>query len=180
METSYWKMEKFGCKGGDMGESHLAGIGSQRADRMVQFRAKPGADLLAAIEEAIAAEGIRSGVIVSGLGALQKAVFRNLKWFPKNYPVTPQDRLYLDVQQPMELVSLMGWIAPQKNGGVEIHAHFSASMVEDDRIVTLGGHLTEGTVCGIKVVVAILVLADGSVYADEDGETKTYDIFFKN
>jgi len=161
-----------------MSESHLAGIGSQGIERLVQFRVKIGADLLAAIEEAIEAEGIRAGVIVSGLGALEKAVFRNLRWFPKNYPVTPQDRIYLEMEQPMELVSLMGWIAPKKGGGVEIHAHFSASTVEDDRIVTMGGHLTEGTVCGIKVVVAILVLTDGSVYADEDGETKTFDIFF--
>jgi hypothetical protein len=43
----------------------------------------------------------------------------------------------------------------------------------------LGGHLTEGTICGIKVVVAILVLKEDTVYADEDGETKTFDIFFE-
>ena len=163
-----------------MSESHLEQIGSQSIERLVQFRVKPDADLLAAIEEAIESEGIRTGVIVSGLGALKKAVFRNLRWFPKNYPVTPQDRLYLEMEQPMELVSLMGWIAPKKAGGVETHAHFSASTVEDNSIVTLGGHLTEGTVCGIKVVVAILVLPDDSVYADEDSETKTFDIFFKN
>ena len=163
-----------------MSNSYLAGIGSQRIERLVQFRIKPDADLLAAIEEAIEAEGIRAGVILSGLGALKKAVFRNLRWFPKSYPVTPEDRLYLEMEKPMELVSLMGWIAPKKGGGVEIHAHFSASTVEDDRIVTLGGHLTEGTVCGIKVVVAILVPAGDSVYADEDGETRTFDIFFKN
>ena len=163
-----------------MSESHLESIGSQSIERLVQFRVKPDADFLAAIEEAIEAEGIRTGVIVSGLGALKKAVFRNLRWFPKNYPVTPQDRLYLEMEKPMELVSLMGWIAPKKGGGVEIHAHFSASTVEDDRIVTLGGHLTEGTVCGIKVVVAILVLPGDSVYADEDGQTRTFDIFFTN
>jgi len=163
-----------------MSESYLESIGSQSIERLVQFRVKSDVDLLAAIEEAIEAEGIQAGVIVSGLGALKKAVFRNLRCFPKNYPVTPQDRLYLKVEQPMELVSLMGWIAPKKGGGVEIHAHFSASTTEEDSIVTLGGHLTQGTVCGIKVVVAILVLTDGSVYADEDGETRTFDIFFKN
>jgi len=162
-----------------MSKSHLESIGSQSIERLVQFRVKPDADLLAAIEEAIEAEGIRTGVIVSGLGALKKAVFRNLRWFPKNYPVTPQDRLYLEMEQPMELVSLTGWIAPKKGSGVETHAHFSASTVEDDSIVTLGGHLTQGTVCGIKVVVAILVLTDDSVYADEDGETRTFDIFFQ-
>jgi predicted DNA-binding protein with PD1-like motif len=145
----------------------------------VQFRAKSNADLLNAIEEALEIEGIRAGVIVSGLGALQKAVFRNLKWFPKNYLVTPSDRLYLEMERPMELVSLMGWIAPKKGGGVEIHAHFSASTVENDNIVTLGGHLTEGTICGIKVVIAILVLSDARVYAGKDPETQTFDIYFK-
>jgi predicted DNA-binding protein with PD1-like motif len=163
-----------------MSESRLESIGSQRIERLVQFRVKPDADLLAAIREAIDSEGIRAGVIVSGLGALKKAIFRNLRWFPEAYPVTPQDRLYLELERPIELVSLMGWIAPKEGGGVEVHAHFAASMVEDDNIVTLGGHLTEGTVCGIKVAVAILALADDSVYAAEDVATRTFDIFFRN
>jgi predicted DNA-binding protein with PD1-like motif len=160
--------------------SLLESIGSQNIERLVQFRAKQNADLLMAIKEALELEKIRAGVIVSGLGALKKAVFRNLKWFPKNYPVTPKDRLYLDVEKPMELVSLMGWIAPQKGGDTEIHAHFSASTVEDEKIVTLGGHLTEGTICGIKVVIAILVLNETQVYAAEDPETRTFDIHFRN
>jgi predicted DNA-binding protein with PD1-like motif len=155
-------------------------IGSQKIERLVQFRAKPSADLLTAIEQATEREGIRAGVIVSGLGALKKAVFRNLKWFPKNYPVTPQDRLYLEVERPLELVSLMGWIAPKKSGGVEIHAHFSASTVENENLVTLGGHLTQGTICGIKVVIAILVLADARVYVAEDPTTQSFDIYFEN
>jgi predicted DNA-binding protein with PD1-like motif len=156
----------------------IESIGSQNIERLVQFRVKPDGDLLKAIEEAVKAEGVRAGVIVSGLGALKKALFRNLKVFPKSYPVTPEDRLYLEVTTPMELVSLAGWIAPKTGGGVEVHAHFSASTVENDTVVTLGGHLTEGTVCGIKVVVAILVLAEGGVYADRDENTKSFDIFW--
>lgn len=155
-------------------------IGSQKIERLVQFRAKPNADLLVAIEEALAEEQISAGAIVSGLGALKKAVFRNLKWFPETYPVRPQDRLYLEVEKPMELVSLMGWIAPKKDGAVEIHAHFSASTVEKERVVTLGGHLTQGTICGIKVVIAILVLSDAGVYAAEEPQTRTFDIQFDN
>jgi len=156
----------------------IEGIASQNIERLVQFRVKPNADLLKAIEEAVDAQGVRAGVIVSGLGALKKALFRNLKVFPKSYPVTAKDRLYLEVTTPMELVSLTGWIAPKTGGGAEIHAHFSASTVENDAVVTLGGHLTEGTICGIKVVVAILVLAEGGVYADKDGNTKSFDIFW--
>ena len=153
-------------------------IGSQNIKRLVQFRVKPDVDLLKAIEEAVKAEGVRAGVIVSGLGALKKALFRNLKVFPKSYPVTPKDRLYLEVTTPMELVSLSGWIAPKAGGDVEVHAHFSASTVRDDTVVTLGGHLTEGTICGIKVVVAILVLEEGGIYADMDENTKSFDLLW--
>jgi len=163
-----------------MGLKFIECIGSQNIERLVQFRVKPDADLLEAIEEAMKAEGVRAGVIVSGLGALKKALFRNLKCFPKSYPVTSKDRLYLEVTAPMELVSLAGWIAPKTGGGVEVHAHYSASTVENDKVVTLGGHLTEGTICGIKVVVAILVLTDGGVYADKDQKTKSFDIFWKH
>jgi predicted DNA-binding protein with PD1-like motif len=157
----------------------LESIGSQNVKRIVQFRAKPDADLLAALEAAAEAENIQSGVIVSGLGALKRAVFRNLRWFPESYPVTPEDRLYLEVEKPMELVSLGGWLAPKETGGAEVHAHFAASTVEGDRVVTLGGHLTEGTICGIKVVAAILVLDDEASYAAVDPATQTLDVFFK-
>jgi len=157
---------------------HLASIGSQEVQRMVQFRAKPGSALLCAIEEAVACEKIHCGVIVSGLGALQKAVFRNLRHFPDEFPVKPRDRLYLAVSRPMELVSLTGWIAPQENGETVVHAHFSASMVQNNTVVTLGGHLNHETICGIKVVVAILALDPQGVRAAEDPATRSNDIFF--
>ncbi len=157
--------------------THLSQIGSQTVQRLVHFRARPEAPLLAAIEEAVRSEGIGAGVIVSGLGALKKAVFRNLKHFPSQFPVTPDDRLYLKVEKPMELVSLTGWIAPRKDGTSEIHAHFAASLVANDSVVTMGGHLTDETICGIKVVVAILVVDPVNISAAIDYETRTHDLF---
>jgi predicted DNA-binding protein with PD1-like motif len=103
-----------------------------------------------------------------------------LKVFPEKFPVTPEDRLYLEITTPMELVSLTGWVAPRADGGVEIHAHFAASTVRDETVVTLGGHLTEGTVCGIKVVVALLEIDKGCARADRDESTRSLDIFFRN
>ena len=159
-------------------ESLISEIGLQKIDRMLQFRVKAGSDLLLAIKEAVAKENIRAGVIVSGIGALEKAVFRNLKRFPESFPITPEDRLYLDIEKPMELVSLGGWIAPREDGAVEIHSHFSASMVEGETVATLGGHLTEGTIAGIKVVVSIMVLGEGASFAQFDEATKSHDIAF--
>lgn len=157
--------------------TRLDQIGSQHLQRVVQFRVKPDAVLLDAIEEALRVEQIRAGVIVSGLGALKKAVFRNLKHFPRSFPVTPEDRLYLEVDKPMELVSLTGWIAPKSGGGTEVHAHFAASLVEGDSVITMGGHLTRETLCGIKVVVAVLAVAPEEVRAATDPATRTADIF---
>lgn len=156
----------------------LTCVGSQPVQRMVQLRAKPGTSLLAAIEEAVASEAVGAGVIVSGLGALERAIFRNLKHVPEHFPVSPRDRLYLEICRPMELVSLTGWIAPKSGGGTEIHAHFSASMVQDKSVVTLGGHLNHETICGIKVVVAILEVAPERVMATRDPDTQTNDILF--
>ena len=158
--------------------SSIEGSGFARIQRLFQFRIKPDADLFRAILEAVSAEGIRAGVFVSGLGALKKAIFRNLRVFPKKFPVTDEDRLYLEVTTPMELVSLTGWIAPNAGGGVEVHAHFAASTVQDETVVTMGGHLTEGTVCGIKCVIAVLVIDEDGIHADHDEKTKSCDLFF--
>ena len=77
----------------------------------------------------------------------------------------------------MELVSLTGWIAPRLDGGAEIHAHFAASTVQNETVVTLGGHLTEGTICGIKVVVAILAMGADHAHAAMDPDSQSLDIF---
>ena len=159
-------------------ESLIVEIGAQKIEKMVQFRVKEDSDLLNAIKEAAERESINTGVIVSGFGALQKAIFRNLKRFPDSFPVRDEDRLYLVLEKPMELLSLSGWIAPRDDGETEIHAHFSASAVDGDDVVTLGGHLTEGTIAGIKVVVSILVLEAGSSFARFDEATKSQDIVF--
>jgi len=163
---------------GDPKLTSIECIGASPVQRVVQFRIKPGSDLLKAIAEALKAERVRAGVFVSGLGALRKGIFRNLKVFPEKFPVRPEDRLYLEITTPMELVSLTGWIAPRGDGGSEIHAHFAASTVQNDTVVTLGGHLTEGTICGIKVVVAVLVIGEDRVHAAVDQHSKSFDISF--
>ena len=156
----------------------IVSSGSLKIERMVQFRVKEGSDLLLAIKEAIKKENIGTGVVVSGIGALNKAIFRNLKRFPTQFPVQRNDRIYLEITAPMELVSLGGWIAKTGSGEQQIHIHFSASTVKDETVITLGGHLIEGTIAGIKVVIGIAVLEDGKAFAKFDENTKSLDIMF--
>src|SRR4030067_3571790 len=119
----------------------LEGVGRGRMDRVLMGKLRMDVDLLEGIEELVKKERIKTGVILSGIGALKKATFRNLKILPPDLKVEKRHRLYLELEQPMEIVSLTGWIAAREEGGAEIHAHFSASTVMNDQVVTLGGTL---------------------------------------
>jgi predicted DNA-binding protein with PD1-like motif len=156
----------------------LEGIGRGRMDRMVMGKLRMDIDLLEGIKELAKKEGIRTGVILSAVGALKKATFRNIKKMPPNYKVEDHHRLYLDLEQPMEIVSLTGWMATKEDGDIEVHAHFSASTVIEDKIATLGGHLIPGTLTSVKVVIVIGVIEETNIKAGLDPRINQIDITF--
>jgi predicted DNA-binding protein with PD1-like motif len=158
--------------------SFLEGVGRGRMGRIVMGKLAMDIDLLKGIEELVQREKIRTGVILSGIGALQKATFRNLKIMPLDLKVEKHHRLYLELEQPMEIVSLTGWIATKEDGEAEIHAHFSASTVIDERVVTLGGHLTSGALTSVKVVVVIAIIEDTNIRAGLDPRLNQFDVTF--
>ena len=121
-------------------------------------------------------KGFRQVVILSAVGALKKATFRNLKVLPPDLKVEKHHRLYLELEQPMEIVSLTGWMATKEDGELEIHAHFSASTVMQDQVVTLGGHLTPGIITSIKVVVVIGVIEESNIRAGLDPRINQIDV----
>jgi predicted DNA-binding protein with PD1-like motif len=159
-----------------MEQSLLEGLDSGSVQRIVVARIKVGVDLFEGIREVVRREGIEKGIFVTGIGALQRAVFRNVKQFPREFPVSDKDRLYLEVNQPLELVSLTGHISLKENGEPNIHVHFSASTVMGDTVATLGGHLTEGTVTSIKVAVAIAVVEGISMRSRFGSHTKSEEL----
>lgn len=156
----------------------LERTGSFQFSRIVIGKLKVGADLLEGIKEIARQEKIRTGVILSGLGALSKGVFRNAKIMPPDYKMKDEYRVYVELEKTMELVSLPGWIATKENGDIEAHAHFTASLVLDDKIVTMGGHLTSGTIASIKVVIVIGVIEDSRIKAAVDPNINQTEIFF--
>lgn len=156
----------------------LEGIGTGRVDRIVMGKLGMEVDLLEGIKEIVKKGGIRTGVILSAVGALKKATFRNLKMLPSDLKVDDRYRLYFELEQPMEIVSLTGWIATKEDGEAEVHAHFSASTVVDDRVVTLGGHLIPGIITSIKVVVVIGIIEDSNIKAGLDSRINQWDVTF--
>jgi len=159
-------------------QSLLEGVGTGRIERIVIGKVSAGVDLLESLRELAKREGIRAGVFLSGVGALEKAVFRNLRVMPENGIVEEHHRLYLRLEQPMEMVSMTGWVAVKEDGEPEIHAHFSASTVMGEGVVTLGGHLTAGVITSIKVVVMIGVIADTTFKAFFDPRINQMDVAF--
>ncbi len=157
---------------------NLVGIGKGKIACIVMGRLKIGVDLLDGIEELARKGNVRTGVILSGIGALQKAVFRNAKVIPPDYKMEDKYRLYLEINKPLELVSLNGWVATTSQGKLEIHAHFMASTVIDDKVVSLGGHLTKGTITSIKDVVTIGVIEDTNIKAALDPQVNQIDVDF--
>jgi predicted DNA-binding protein with PD1-like motif len=156
----------------------LEGVGRGRMGGVLFGKLAMNIDLLEGIEELAKREKIQSGVILSGIGALKKATFRNLRILPPDLKVEKHHRLYLDLEQPMEIVSLTGWIATREDGEPEIHAHFSASTVTNDQVVTLGGHLTRGTITSVKVVVVVGVIDDTDMRAGIDPRLNQIDVKF--
>jgi predicted DNA-binding protein with PD1-like motif len=154
----------------------LEGIGRGRMNRIVMGKLRIDVDLLEGIRELAITEGVRTGVILSAVGALRKATFRNLKILPPDLKVEKHHRLYLELEQPMEIVSLTGWIAKKEDGDIEVHAHFSASTVMEDKIVTLGGHLIPGTLTSVKVVIIIGAIEDSNIRADLDPRINQIDV----
>ena len=160
----------------ESGYRFLEGIGRGRIDRMVMGKLKMDIDLLEGIQGLAKKEGIRTGVILSGVGALRKATFRNLKILPPDLKVEKHHRLYLEIERPMEIVSLTGWMATKEDGDLEVHAHFSASTVMEDKVVTLGGHLIPGVITSVKVVVVIGVVEDANIKAGLDSRINQMDV----
>jgi predicted DNA-binding protein with PD1-like motif len=156
----------------------LEGIGRGRIDRIVMGKLGMDIDLLEGIQELVKREGVRTEVILSAVGALKKATFRNLKILPPDLKVEKDHRLYLELEQPMEIVSLTGWMATKEDGEIEVHAHFSASTVVEDKVVTMGGHLTPGTITSVKVVIVIGVIEDTSIKAGLDPRINQVDVKF--
>lgn len=159
---------------------YLEGIGKGKIGRIVMGKLKTGVDLLEGIEELARKGNIRTGVILSGIGALERGVFRNAKVIPPDYKMEDKYRLFVDVEKPLELVSLGGWIASTRDGNLNIHVHFLATTVIDDNIVSLGGHLTKGTITSIKVVVVIGAIVGTNIKAALDPTVNQFNLDFGN
>jgi predicted DNA-binding protein with PD1-like motif len=154
----------------------LEGIGRGQMNRIVMGKLGMDIDLLEGIKELAKREKVQTGIILSAVGALKKAIFRNLRILPPDLKIEKHHRLYFELEQPMEIVSLTGWMATNEDRDLEVHAHLSASTVIQDQIITLGGHLTSGIITSVKVVVVIGVIEESNIKVGLDPRINQTDI----
>jgi len=147
--------------------------------KIIVARIDPGEDLLKGIEVLAEKEKISAGVILSVVGSLRKAKFRNLKIFPAKFPVSDTDRLYKIVEGPLEILNVSGNICRRTDDTIHVHAHITASKVINEEILILGGHLAEGNETCVMVEVVIATLPEGSFTRKVHPERKSWEIAFR-
>jgi predicted DNA-binding protein with PD1-like motif len=113
---------------------------------MILARFDPGERLLEGLRELIRSEGIRTGLVVSGIGTLSDCrLHQSVAGYPPNLLTRHQE--YLEFKGSYEIASIQGIIADG-----EPHLHLTIS--EGDH--TVAGHLEDGCVVLTLVEVAIL------------------------
>lgn len=151
--------------------------GSGTLGRIIAIRLAPGCDLLRSIRDVAKAEGIRAGVILSGVASLSRATLRNVRTRPEPFPITDANRVYTPRDEMLELVALSGNIA-ERDGEVMVHGHFVVtSGVEDG--AAYGGHLVEGCEVLSTGEIVIAEVAGLPIVRRIDPQTQAPELFFR-
>lgn len=114
-----------------------------KVNQIILIRIPPEQDLLTAIYEVLAERGIKSGVIICGVGSMSNVTLRNPYKKAERFPITDNERIYRKLDGPAELVQLSGNISTLDERTV-VHAHASISLGSKDGVV-YGGHLEKGS-----------------------------------
>ena len=146
--------------------------------RIIVSRILPGSDLLQAIKGIVAEEGMRSGIIVSAVGAMERVRLRNLRKVPKSYPITDANRAFAVIGKTCEILTLSGDIY-KVEGEVQpqVHVHGVFSFMDEGVISTVGGHLLDGCIVVGFAEVYLMELAGIEMIKGFDKETQTSQLF---
>lgn len=123
-------------------------------------RLRRGADLLQSIKELCTKNAIKAGVVLSGVGCVSRGRVRDAGGVN-----------IVDIDQPMEIVSLMGTVSDKR-----CHLHVSFSK-EDLSVV--GGHLVTGCIINTTCELIIGELENFVYDVEFDEETGYDELIFK-
>ena len=144
--------------------------------QIIALRLPPQSDVYAVLEEVARKEKIASGVILSGLGSLRQVTLRNVRLFPKAFPIQDCHRIYMPKEEPLELLALTGNLS-QREGRVHVHAHAVVSSGLEEGLV-YGGHLLRGCIVFSTVEVIICSIRGLTMVREMDPQTQVVELFF--
>lgn len=140
----------------------MESIKSRLVSEMLLVRFDPGELLLEGLRELLRAEGVRTGVVISGIGTLSDCrLHQSVAGYPPNLLTRHQD--YLEFKGSYEIASIQGIIADG-----EPHLHLT--ICEGER--TVAGHLEEGCVVMTLAELAILRIDGAPIRRLVQGEAK--------
>jgi len=113
------------------------------SNRLILVRLNPKDDVLVSIRAAVREQGIRNGIIISGVGSLNR-----YRVHVVNKPVLPTEDVFFEGEGPFDILTVTGMILDGR-----VHAHITFSNTER----AMGGHLEEG--CTV-LTFAVIVIAD--------------------
>lgn len=146
-------------------------------NRVVVARLAPGVELLSALGELVTAYEINHGLILGGAASLRMVRLRNVRAFPPAWPLTDEQRVYLDLPGPLELLSITGNISRRADGAAHIHAHVVVSTGAENPAACYGGHLVEGATILSTGEIALAALDGCTLARLPDPETKTLELY---
>ncbi len=149
-----------------------------KTGRILVARIKPNSDLIGSVSNLVVENGIRAGVILSGVGLLQRASLRNCKALPQQYPITDANRAFLAFERPLEILALSGNVT-EVEGKPRVHAHVTLSYVEGDEVRVVGGHMLEGCIVFGFAEVFVMEVGGADMGKEFDEETRTLQLFAK-
>jgi len=127
--------------------------------RSLVVTVESGSDLVETLEEVAKKESLRNAVVLSGVGSLNKASFRNIETTPRSDAdagsglLTKGPKMTVrNLRGPMEIISLEGNITRDENDQPVLHLH---GMVSDEEARVFGGALNKG--CEVSRQVEIFI-----------------------
>jgi hypothetical protein len=127
-------------------EAPMEAVKCGLTSEMILVRFDPGELLLEGLRELIRAEGIRTGLVVSGIGTLSDCrLHQSVAGYPPNLMTRHQE--YLELRGSYEIASIQGIIA---DGDPHLHITLSEGSH------TVAGHLEDGCVVMTLAELAIL------------------------
>jgi len=130
-----------------------------RVGRLLFFRVREGADLLAAIKEAAEGAGVHSGLLAC-IGALRKARL--------GFYLGEGRYKTIELDGALEIASCLGNLSEGPEGELVVHAHIT---VCDSEGRAFGGHVLEGCVVSPTAELALLELSGARLVRRLDAAT---------